>query len=60
MPISALRMLDEIFPKNKFLDLEEDGEDDKKYEGGEGEEDQINKAADHNHPIQMDSDNSGL
>jgi hypothetical protein len=53
-------MLDEIFPKNKFLDLEEDGEDDKKYEGGEGEEEQINKAADHNHPIQMDSDNSGL
>ena len=39
MPISALRMLDEIFPNNKYMDLEEDGEDDKKFEGGEGEED---------------------
>ena len=25
MPISALRMLDEIFPHNKYMDLEEDG-----------------------------------
>lgn len=39
MPISALRMLDEIFPNNRYMDLEEDGEDDKKFEGGEEEED---------------------
>jgi hypothetical protein len=60
MPISALRMLDEIFPNNKFLDLEEDGEDDKKFEGGEGEEDPNHQKPDHNPQIQMDPDNAGL
>ena len=38
MPISALRMLDEIFPQNRYIDLEEK-EETQKYEGGEGEDD---------------------
>ncbi len=47
MPLSALRLLDQIFPENRFIDLEDEEEEKKedddnltKYEGGEGEKDQ--------------------